>query len=178
VAADRTVVVVLAGGRSTRYGSDKLVVLLDQVLAGLPRDMPLVCVGPPLPTPSRADVTWTRESSPYAGPLPAAAAGVAQAGADIETVVLVGGDMPHVGRAVPVLLTVLAAAKVSTDVAVLVDGDGQRQPLASAWHADALRRRLEQLAPLDGVPLRRLLDDAAILDVPDTWHASTDVDTP
>jgi molybdopterin-guanine dinucleotide biosynthesis protein A len=197
-------VVVLAGGTSSRFGTDKMAVLLDSVLDSLPAKVSVVCVGPPRPT-RRAPVTWVRESPPLAGPLAAVAAGVAAGRA--RFVVLVGGDMPQVGLAVPDLLAALLtdgqgsagdAAAGQNDGAVLVDSDGRDQLLASAWHRDRLSARLAQVvqglavdvavtpggepgpgrSPLTGLPLRLLSREATLVRVPDRWGAAHDVDTP
>ena len=167
-------VVVLAGGRSTRYGSDKLAVLLDQVLSGLPAEAGVVCVGMERAT-VRPGVRWAREEPPFSGPLNAVAAGMAQVPARI--VVLVGGDMPRVGLAVPSLARLAA----TTDrAAALVDATGTVQPLASAWPRDVLVAALDTLRPLENRPVRHLL--AAVLEpvgqVLDEWGAANDVDFP
>lgn len=169
-------VVVLAGGASRRFGSDKLALLLDQVLDGLPVDAAsVVCVGPARPT-RRPGVRWTRESPPSGGPL----AGVA-AGADLTTaplVAVVGGDMPAVGRAVPALV---AAAQRDGRPALLVDSTGRRQPLASAWPRAVLLAALAEAGAPTGRALRALLEAATAADVTevvDVWAAATDVDVP
>ena len=167
-------VVVLAGGRSTRYGSDKLAVLLDLVLSALPADAGVVCVGTHRPT-LRAEVRWAREEPPFSGPLSATAAGVAHTYA--QTVVLVGGDMPRVGLAVPTLVRLVAT---SGRPAALVDPTGTLQPLASAWPRDVLGAALEALRPLDNRPVRLLISAAGepIGQVLDEWGAANDVDYP
>lgn len=149
-------VVVLAGGRSHRFGSDKLAVLLDTVLATLPREASVVCVGPNRPT-RRPDVAWVRERPPMAGPLAAVAAGLMAGRAPV--VVLVGGDMPRVGHAVTALLAALEqvplrpvppgpapASSGRFDAAILVDSGGRPQVLASAWRRERLTARLTEIA--------------------------------
>ena len=177
VPRDRAAVaVVLAGGRSLRYGADKVAVLLDPCLSTLPAGWPVVCVGPSRPT--LRPVAWTRESPPYAGPLAGLAAGVAVE-PNAAAYVVVGADMPRAGLAAEALL-----AAAADGAAVLVDGAGVRQPLASAWSGPLLRDALAALAagaPLAGRPLRALLEAfpaEAVVEVADSWGAAHDVDTP
>jgi molybdenum cofactor guanylyltransferase len=175
----RYAVVVLAGGRSLRFGSDKISVLLDEVLAGLPVDARVVCVGPTRATPGRPDVAWTREDPAGAGPLAAVGAAVATGAAvDADVVVLTAGDMPRVGAAVPALVSALRTAGPDVDAAVLVDLTGRKQALASAWRRDGLLAALRRAGSLDGTPLHRLLDGTVLVEVADAWDAAHDVDTP
>jgi hypothetical protein len=86
--------------------------------------------------------------------------------------------MPNAGLAARALLTAAGGG-----AAVLVDGEGVRQPLASAWLGPLLRERLAALAaeaPLAGRPLRALLEGLppeAVAEVADAWGAARDVDT-
>jgi molybdopterin-guanine dinucleotide biosynthesis protein A len=171
-------VVVLAGGRSTRFGTDKVELLLDEVLGGLPEVTSVVCVGPERET-VRTGVRWVREDPPYSGPLAAVSAGVAVgAGAGgaggAPIVVLLGADMPRAGAAVADLVSAVGAG----NGAVLVDADGWPQVLASAWRRTVLAERLAGFGALEGRPLRLLLDGASLVPVPDVWGAARDIDTP
>jgi molybdopterin-guanine dinucleotide biosynthesis protein A len=143
--------IVLAGGRSTRFGADKLAAPLDgrpllhwplEVLTGICREVVLV-VGqegiPPLPALS-VPLRIVRDDEPGAGPLPALITGLQEAVA--ETAIVVAGDMPSM---VPALLQELArrATAADTDAAVLLDGTTIR-PLPAALRCtaaiDAARR--------------------------------------
>ncbi|MCU0266065.1 MAG: NTP transferase domain-containing protein [Actinomycetia bacterium] len=169
-------VIVLAGGVARRFGSDKLALLLDRVLDGLPDDArTVVCAGPARPT-RRSGVRWVREDPPLGGPLAGLAAGVPLTTSAV--VVVVGGDMPDVGRAVPALVS---AAHETHRPALLLDAGGRRQPLASAWPRALLQAALERIGPPSGRPLRDLLAEVAatpLADVPDAWGAARDVDVP
>ncbi len=161
-------VIVVAGGRSTRFGSDKLDTLLGPTLDGLPADCSVVCVGPARPT-ARA-VRWVREEPAFAGPLAAVAAGLVAS--DSAVVVLVGGDMTGVGAAAPALRAIATAGRP----AALVDASGRRQPLASAWPRAELEGRLAAIGETVGRPLSLLLDVDGLVEVADLWGAARDLD--
>jgi molybdenum cofactor guanylyltransferase len=172
-------VVVLAGGSSRRFGSDKLALLLDDTLSGLPAGGRVLCVGPARETKSRPDVTWVREEPAGAGPLAAVAAAVtAHVDDPPPVVVLTGGDMPAVGAAVLPLVAALAAAGSGVDAVLLSDGGGRRQLLASAWHRACLEAAVSSVGDPQGVPLQRLLDGVRVAVLPDIWGAAHDIDTP
>lgn len=179
-------VVVPAGGRASRLDGSKLaadvggMTLLDRTLSGLPVDALVVCVGPEVPT--TRSVRWVADDPPFTGPLTAVAAGVATLPADVRTVVLVGGDMPDAGRAVAALLEAQCAPPAAADsaagvCAVVVDSTGRLQPLLTAWPIEALRGRLDALAPTEGRALSALLDGVSLRRVVDIWGATLDVDS-
>jgi molybdopterin-guanine dinucleotide biosynthesis protein A len=136
-------VIVLAGGRSRRMGGvDKCAQrlgdrsLLDHVIEAA--DSPhVVVVGPRRPT--VRPVVWTRESPSGSGPVAGLQAGLDHVAADLA--VVLAGDAPFVGSAVPRL--VARARRRDVDAALLVDGTGQVQYLVGAYWADPLRAALQ-----------------------------------
>jgi molybdopterin-guanine dinucleotide biosynthesis protein A len=174
-------VVVLAGGSGARFGHDaagrdKVDLLLGVTLAGLPAWLPAPWVaGPERAAAPAPGLRWCREEPPGGGPVAGLAA--ALAGVRAPRVLVLAADMPRVGRAVPTLLAALEADP-GADVAVLVDATGRAQPLATAWRSAALRAALGSLGPPAGAPARGLLAGRAVVEVPDTWGAALDVDTP
>lgn len=163
---------LVAGGRSLRFGTDKLALLLDRTIAGLP-DWPIVVVGPQRTT--IATVTWVREDPPLSGPLAAIGAGVAQVPDEVGHVVVVAADMPLAGLAVPELVH---SCGPGVDVAYLVDREGIRQPLLACYRAAWLRTTLARHVPLVNRPARLLLSSGVVAEVADRWGAGHDVDTP
>jgi molybdopterin-guanine dinucleotide biosynthesis protein A len=173
--------VVLAGGRSRRFGSDKLEAevagrpLLDRALetALAVADAEVVVVGPVgrrLPV----GVLQTQEEPAYAGPFAAVAAGLALV--DAEVVVVLAGDLLDPAPAVAELLAALAA-HAHADAAVMLDAEGRRQPLLSAFRTTPLRACVAGV-DTDGRAASELLDGLHVVEVdgPDAW--SRDVDFP
>ena len=154
-------VIVLAGGSSRRFGSDKLGALLpdgrsvlDSCLLGMPSAWDLVVVGPSRPVPSAvsARVRWVRESPPGGGPLAGIAAGLDVVTADV--VCVAPGDAPRAGEVLPLLVAALQADG-SVAAAVLSDGEGRANPVLAAYRVVELRGAIPD-APED-VPARSLL---------------------
>jgi molybdenum cofactor guanylyltransferase len=170
-------VVVLAGGTSRRFGSDKLAAplhgstVLDNVLRSLPQDWPVVAVGP-----SRdcaRPVVWAREHPPGGGPLAGVAAGVGVVGTGL--VAVVAGDMPYAGPALAVLVAALRTAPPEVGAAVAVDAHGMPNPLLAAYRVEALRGALPE--PSADRPAKLLLEMARV-EVRVDGPAGRDVDTP
>ena len=171
-------VVVLAGGGSRRLGHDKLaatlgrgVTVLDALLAGVRDALPFVqmsAVGPHRTT--TQPVTWVREDPPGGGPVAGLAAGLV--GLDDDDVVLVlAGDQPFVGPALPLLLEALGEA----DAAIGVDPSGADQPLTGCYRVGPLRRAVG--ADPAGRSVRSLLTALTVVRVALSVQASLDVDT-
>jgi molybdopterin-guanine dinucleotide biosynthesis protein A len=170
-------VVVVAGGRASRFGSDKLAAtlhgtpLLDHLLGSLPEEWPVVAVGSPRVTPRR--VAWTRENPPGGGPLAAIAAGMEHVAT--ELVAVLAGDMPYAGRAVGALVEALHAAPDEVEAAVGTDDDGVANPLLAVYRTRAVQTLLPD--PAHGLPAKTLLRLTHVT-VTVAGAASRDVDTP
>jgi molybdenum cofactor guanylyltransferase len=127
---------VLAGGRSRRFGRDKLVEEIDgrpllhhPVLRLLDVcDRVVVVIGPEIeepPMPAGASVAFARDSIADEGPLRGLAAGLQVA--DATWAVVAGGDMPDIQPRV--LREMLRAAQETAAVAVVLSDGGDARPL-------------------------------------------------
>ena len=151
--AGRTVAVVLAGGTSRRFGTDKLAhpvagrPLLDHTLAGLPADVDVVLVGPVRPT--ARPVVHVREEPPGGGPTAALVTGLRHAlAAGAGLVLVLPGDAPGAGAGSRVLADALRAG--DQDAVLGVDVEGREQPLQLALRPAAARRLVELAGPDGG----------------------------
>jgi len=173
-------VVVVAGGRSRRFGRDKLAVdvhghrLLDgslEVARALTAEV--LVVGPPrddLPP----GVIQVQEEPAYSGPYAAVATALPLLGAAV--VVVLAGDLLAPGPLVPLLLEALAEHP-EADAAVTVDAEGRRQPLLAAFRTLALRAGVAGVDPQDRGAYT-LLDGLHVVEVHDPASWSKDVDVP
>jgi molybdopterin-guanine dinucleotide biosynthesis protein A len=127
---------VLAGGRSRRFGRDKLAeeiegrpLLHHPVLRLLDVcERVVVVIGPEIEEPSvpaGASVAFARDSTADEGPLRGLAAGLEVA--DATWAIVAGGDMPDLQP--PVLREMLRAARETVAVAVVLSDGGDARPL-------------------------------------------------
>jgi molybdopterin-guanine dinucleotide biosynthesis protein A len=137
--------IVLAGGRSSRFGSDKLVAdvdgrrLLDLAIEGLApvSDEVLVVVSPGDDRVLPGSTTVRRVADPeqHGGPLVGLLAGLEVA--DQPIVVVAGGDMPSLSRAVlEAMIRRLVASEPGTD-AIILASRGDRPPLPAVLRTGA-----------------------------------------
>lgn len=145
----RVSAIVLAGGRSSRFGRDKLAEpikgrsLLERAIDGVrPFATEVLVVTAPDSSPAvPEDVRIVHDATPYRGPLLGLQAGLDRA--TEATVLVTAGDMPELVPAViELLLSALDDARV--DAAVLVEGDRAR-PLPMIVRRDLARATTTRL---------------------------------
>lgn len=192
----RLAAVVLAGGTGARLGGvDKASIevrgssLLERVLAAVAASDPVVVVGHRVPT-SRA-VLWTLEDPPLGGPAAGLLAGLDRLGEApaARLVAVLAVDLPRVTAAtVERLVRALDAGpehgpadgsgSPTLDGAVLLDPSGRRQTLAAVYRQAALLAAApDDHAQRHGLPMRRLVRDLRLVEVPALRDEARDVDT-
>ncbi|GIU99516.1 MAG: putative molybdenum cofactor guanylyltransferase [Actinomycetota bacterium] len=156
--------IVLAGGRSSRFGRDKLAEryrgtpLLHHTLrrVGELCDELVLVLAPGSGTPDlppELDVVIARDAAPYEGPLAGAHAGLLAASGELA--LLVGGDMPE--PSIPVLAAMVRLAReAEAEAVVLREGDRLR-PLPTVVRVDPARRTAAGLLRAGERRLRSLL---------------------
>lgn len=128
---------ILAGGASKRFGSDKLVTkvdgvaILDRVVAATAAVADeVILLGR-----SHGSVRSVSEPEPRLGPLNALAFGMQACGSDL--VAVIAGDHPWIE---PGLLSLLIARIGQHDAAIPVDRSGRAQPLVAVYHSRTAQR--------------------------------------
>jgi molybdopterin-guanine dinucleotide biosynthesis protein A len=182
--------VVLAGGRSSRFGRDKLAEsidgrsMLDRVLDAVvvvAADIAVVAAPDVVPAVT-TDVRIVHDDVAFEGPLAGLATGLGALDPAIERVIVVGGDMPTV---VPAVLRRLLDALDTHEAAVIADEERPR-PLPLAVRRSVARPAVDRLLDRSERRLRALLEELDVAVIPPaTWRADDpsgatlrDVDTP
>ena len=172
--------VVLAGGRSRRFGSDKVTArvggrtLLDIAVDAVSTLREVVVVGPERDVPLRRPVVWAREEPEFGGPVAGLSAGLRALPDDSDAVLLLAADLPRADELVARLLD----APLSSDAVVVTDQDGSAQWTASLVRCAPLREALGTLDDPDGTSLRHLFTGLGWDPVTAPAGATWDVDTP
>ena len=186
----RVTALILAGGRSSRFGRDKLAepidgrTMLDHVVDRV-RDVAtdvvvVTATGASIDLPS--DVEVVHDDRPFEGPLAGLGVGLRAVDSGVERVIVVGGDMPTV---VPAVLARLVAALDRREAAMLAD-DTRERPLPMALRRSVASPSVDRLLDDGERRLRALLQHLDVEVIPyETWlvddpagESLRDVDVP
>jgi molybdopterin-guanine dinucleotide biosynthesis protein A len=184
--------VVLAGGRSSRFGRDKLVerigdrpllALAVDAVSAVAADVVVVAHAPLVALPEAARVVT--DPVPFEGPLAGLATGLRALEPGTQDAIVVGGDMPTLVPAVLARLLEALDLPEQPSVAVLAD-DERPRPLPMAIRRDAGLAAVDRLLGSGERRLRALLDALPTIVIPpDAWRTDDptgasllDVDVP
>ena len=165
--------IVLAGGRSARFGSDKLALeidgrpLLHHAIAALAAVAGRIIVvtapdaEPPLPAELANRIVVVHDPEPFGGPL--VGLGAALAAVETPTALVAGGDMP---RMVALVLRRLAGAVGIEYRAVTLEVPGRVQPLPMALDVGAAGAAVATVLDRGDRSLRDLLRELGATSIP------------
>jgi len=181
---------VLAGGRSSRFGRDKLVeridgrTLLDSAIDGVTPSSNeiLVVAAPDASLDISGDMRLVHDPVAFEGPLAGVASGLRAASE--SCVFVVGADMPSLVGAV--VASMLAGLDDPGVEAVVLEHEGRPRPLPIALRRDPALAATDMLLADGERRLRALVDALATTVIPEpTWRALDpygmtvrDIDTP
>ena len=172
---ERVTALILAGGRSSRFGRDKLAepidgrTMLDHVVDRV-RDVAtdvvvVAAAGASIDLPS--DVEVVHDDRSFEGPLAGLGVGLRAVDPGVERVIVVGGDMPTV---VPAVLARLVAALDRREAAMLAD-DTRERPLPMALRRSVASPSVDRLLDDGERRLRALLQHLDVEVIPyETWR--------
>ena len=167
--------IVLAGGRSTRFGADKLAAslggatVLDRAIAAVAAVAgEVLVVGS---TGEHRNARTIADPEPFGGPLQAVAGALDEVAT--RDAILVAGDMPSLVPEVLALLADVLAARPDIDAFVLADPHDpvRRQPVPVALRVEPSRAAARTALDAGDRSLVRLLGRLRVEDVPfDRWR--------
>ena len=178
--------IVLAGGRSSRFGSDKLAAEIDGTTV-LERAITAVAVvasevivaGQPAgrtPAIPETSIRMLPDAEPSGGPLRALAGVLSRVpgeGVPADVAIVVAGDMPSLVPDVLGLLVATVRASADTDAAVLGDprDPSRLQPLPAALRVGPARAAAASALDAGDRSLVRLLGRLAVVEIPvERWQ--------
>lgn len=147
---------ILSGGKSSRFGSDKTSAMLgkktliNHVIDSIPNHWPMVIVGPTFAS-TRDSLQFTREVPAGGGPVCAIQAGLQLI--STEFVAVAAADMPIAGR----VLKELTQNAITKDAVIAIDETGFAQTLCAIYRTDPLRAAIKSLEPLAGQSMNKLV---------------------
>jgi len=172
---------ILTGGASSRFGSDKSQAMLgersliENLLSTLPSNIEIIVVGPQVQNASRV-VRYAQESPLGGGPVAAIHAGLDLINS--EFVAIIATDMPFAHRILDVLIQNFPETE---DATIPLDSQGVRQTLCALYRAESLRRAVAELGSTHGQSVRNLTHLLSVKEVqlePSLQRILLDIDTP
>ena len=173
-------VIVLSGGTSRRFGSDKSQALIAGksliaiILGSIPSEFKVVIVGED-PKIESSQYQCVLEEPIGGGPLAGFKAGLDAY--ESELVALIATDMPFASGWV---LHLINSMRVHDDAVMYVDAKGIKQPLDAVYRSTAVKRALADMGQLDGKSMRELVSHLMVHEIEmshEIAQALMDIDT-
>ena len=173
-------VIVLTGGTSERFGSDKSQALINgksliaRILESIPSEFEIILVGQ---DPHIASSTYTcvQEEPIGGGPVAGFKAGLQIC--QSELALLVATDMPF---AIAKVINLLNSMKSHDEALMYVDAEGFQQPLAALYRVEAVENAFAAMGEVHGKSMRELVSHLSVTQIPATEEVSKsliDIDT-
>jgi molybdopterin-guanine dinucleotide biosynthesis protein A len=173
-------VIVLSGGTSRRFGSDKSQAkiagksLIAIILGSIPSEFKVVIVGED-PKIESSQYQCVLEEPIGGGPLAGFKAGLDAS--ESELVALIATDMPFASGLV---LNLINSIRANDDAVMYVDAKGFKQPLAAVYRRASVKRALADMGQLDGKSVRELISHLMVHEIEmshEVAQALVDIDT-
>ena len=173
-------VIVLSGGTSRRFGSDKSQAkiagksLIAIILGSIPSEFKVVIVGED-PKIENSQYQCVLEEPIGGGPLAGFKAGLDAS--ESELVALIATDMPFASGLV---LNLINSIRANDDAVMYVDAKGFKQPLAAVYRRASVKRALADMGQLDGKSVRELISHLMVHEIEmshEIAQALMDIDT-
>lgn len=173
-------VIVLSGGTSRRFGSDKSQAkiagksLIAIILGSIPSEFKVVIVGED-PKIESSQYQCVLEEPIGGGPLAGFKAGLDAS--ESELVALIATDMPFASEWV---LNLINSIRAHDDAVMYVDVKGFKQPLAAVYRSTSVKRALAVMGELHGKSMRELVTHLNVQEIEmshEVAQALVDIDT-
>lgn len=176
----RASIIVLSGGTSSRFGSDKSKALIgaqsliQRILTSIPVEFEVIIVGPE-PDIETATYLCVQENPLGGGPLAGFKAGLAACTS--EVVCLIATDMPF---AITRVINLLNSMTSHDDAVIYVDTEGFKQPFAAVYRVEAVEKALVEIGDVHGQSMRSLISHLQVREIAmssQVAQALLDIDT-
>jgi len=158
-------IIVLSGGTSARFGSDKSQAkiagksLIALILGSIPSEFKVVIVGED-PKIKNSLYQCVHEDPMGGGPLAGFKTGLAAC--ESELVALIATDMPFASARV---LNLLNFMREHDDAVMYVDAEGFKQPLAALYRSQSVERALADMGEVQGKSMRELVSHLMVHEI-------------
>ena len=175
-----TGIIVLSGGTSVRFGSDKSCALIGgqtliaRILTSIPHEFEIIVVGPD-PVVQGVQYICVQENPLGGGPVAGFKAGLDACSS--EVIALTATDMPFATGHIINLLNFMTS---HDDAVMYVDSAGFKQPLAAVYRVGAVKKALDEIGDVHGQSMRNLVAQLRVREISmssEIAQALIDIDT-